>query len=121
MLWRSAKGDTDQGVHGANCGAADTLDVTAANAVVEGTTNGCPVGGNAVAQEVAGIMGVEPQGIGQLRVLCNGRNSVSKEKYEYQGIDTCAAAASHFGGHKACTYGCLGHGDCKNACPAMPS
>jgi electron transport complex protein RnfB len=106
---------------GANCGACGYSGCDGyANAVVEGTapTNACPVGGNAVAEQVASIMGVEPEGIKRTaaRVLCNGRRSVSKEKYEYQGIDTCAAAAQHFGGHKSCAYGCLGHGDCKRAC-----
>jgi len=107
---------------GANCGACGFTGCDGyAGAVVEGKapTNACPVGGNPVAEKVAAIMGVEPEGIKRTaaRVLCNGRCSVSKEKYEYQGIDSCAAAAQLYGGHKACAYGCLGHGDCRKACP----
>lgn len=107
---------------GANCGACGYSGCDGyANAVVEGKaeTNGCPVGGSAVAAKVAAVMGVEPEGIKRTaaRVLCNGRCSVSKEKYDYQGIDSCAAAAQLFGGHKSCSYGCLGHGDCVKACP----
>jgi Na+-translocating ferredoxin:NAD+ oxidoreductase RNF subunit RnfB len=107
---------------GANCGACGFSGCDGyANAVVEGKadTNCCPVGGSAVEKQIADIMGVEPEGIKRTaaRVLCNGRCSVSKEKYDYQGIDSCVAAAQLFGGHKSCTYGCLGHGDCYKACP----
>ncbi|MBC7960849.1 MAG: 4Fe-4S binding protein, partial [Vallitaleaceae bacterium] len=51
------------------------------------------------------------------RVLCNGKCSVTTEKYDYQGMDDCFAAAQLFGGHKSCSYGCLGHGNCLRACP----
>lgn len=107
---------------GANCGACGLTGCDGyADAVVSGQAdvNMCPVGGNAVAEQVASIMGVESAGIKRTaaRVLCNGRSSVSKEKYEYQGINSCAAAAQLYAGHKACAYGCLGHGDCLNVCP----
>jgi len=49
--------------------------------------------------------------------VCNGRRSVSLEKYNYTGIDDCAGASSLFGGHKSCAYGCIGHGNCVRACP----
>jgi len=107
---------------GANCGACGFPGCDGcAEAIVSGNAevNCCPVGGNEVAEKIAGIMGVEAAGVKRVaaRVLCNGRNSVSKEKYKYTGIDSCAAAAQVFGGHKACSYGCLGFGDCVKACP----
>lgn len=107
---------------GANCGACGYVGCDAyADAVASGkaATNSCPVGGNEVADKVAAVMGVKSGGVKKVaaRVLCNGRCSVSKEKYEYKGIDSCAAASQLFGGHKSCTYGCLGHGDCVKACP----
>lgn len=107
---------------GANCGACGFTGCdNYADAVVEdgAETNLCPVGGSAVAEKVAAIMGVEAGAFKRTaaRVLCNGRRSVSKEKYDYQGIDSCAAAAQLFGGHKSCVYGCLGHGDCFKVCP----
>jgi electron transport complex protein RnfB len=107
---------------GANCGACGYTGCdgyASAVAAGEADTNCCPVGGSGVEKKIADIMGVEPEGIKRTaaRVLCNGRQSVSKEKYEYQGIDSCAAAAQVYGGHKACVYGCLGHGDCLRACP----
>jgi len=107
---------------GANCGACGYPGCDGfAEAVVSGNApvNGCPVGGNDVAQKVANILGVESEGVKRkaARVLCNGRCSVSKEKYIYEGLDSCFAAAQLFNGHKACSYGCLGHGDCAKACP----
>lgn len=107
---------------GANCGACGFAGCDGyADAVVSGKAevNCCSVGGNAVAEQVASVMGVKSEGVKRTaaRILCNGRCSVSKEKYEYQGIDSCAAAAQLFSGHKACSYGCLGHGDCQKACP----
>ncbi|HEX2944470.1 MAG TPA: RnfABCDGE type electron transport complex subunit B [Clostridia bacterium] len=107
---------------GANCGGCGFAGCDSyADAVVTNgaETNCCPVGGSEVAGKVAAIMGVEAEGVKRAaaRVLCNGRCSVSREKYEYHGIDSCTAAAQLYGGHKACAYGCLGHGDCVKACP----
>ena len=107
---------------GANCGACGFAGCDGcADAIVSGKaeTNCCPVGGDAVAGQVAAVMGVEPAGVKRTaaRILCNGRCSVSKEKYRYQGIDSCAASTQIFGGQKACSYGCLGYGDCAEACP----
>ena len=107
---------------GANCGAcgfAGCDGCADAIASEKAEVNCCPVGGNPVAEQIAVIMGVESAGVKRVaaRVLCNGRCSVSKEKYEYQGIDDCFAAAQLFNGHKACSYGCLGHGNCLKACP----
>ncbi len=107
---------------GANCGACGFPGCDGfADAVASGKAevNGCPVGGNPVAEQLAAIMGVESEGVKRTsaRVLCNGRCSVSKEKYAYEGIDDCFAAAQLFNGHKACSYGCLGHGNCEKVCP----
>ena len=37
---------------------------------------------------------------------------------EYVGINTCFAAKQLFGGQGACTYGCIGFGDCMHVCPS---
>ncbi len=107
---------------GANCGACGYAGCDAcADAVVAGNAevNGCPVGGDAVAEKAGAIMGIKAGEVKRTaaRVLCNGRCSVSTEKYSYQGMDDCFAAAQLFGGHKSCSYGCLGHGNCLRACP----
>ena len=51
------------------------------------------------------------------RVMCGGTKAVAAQKYEYEGINDCAAAARLFGGSKACKYGCIGLGSCAQACP----
>ena len=107
---------------GANCGACGFAGCDAfAYVVADGkaAVTDCPVGGEAVAQKLANIMGVKVVEVEKsvARVMCNGRCSVSKEKYSYRGIDDCFAAVQLFVGHKACSYGCLGHGNCAKVCP----
>lgn len=107
---------------GANCGACGFPGCDAyASAVSDGTAelNACTVGGADVANKIAKIMGVsvETKEKHVARVMCNGRSSVSVEKYKYQGINDCFAASKLFGGPKACTFGCLGLGNCVRACP----
>ena len=50
-----------------------------------------------------------------------GADAVSKhhtrDKVDYQGIESCAAAKLMYGGKGSCTYGCLGLGDCQKVCP----
>ena len=38
-------------------------------------------------------------------------------KAEYSGVKSCAAAAKVGGGLTACSFGCMGLGDCEAACP----
>lgn len=107
---------------GANCGACGFAGCDAfADSVVSGKAevNGCPVGGDLVAEKLAAIMGVKNDGVRRstARILCNGRCSVSKQKFTYQGINDCFAASQIFGGQKSCLYGCLGYGSCIKACP----
>lgn len=106
---------------GANCGACgfpgcDGL----ARAIAEGKApvNACNVGGNPVAEKVANIMGVNAANVDRkvATVLCQGDCNKAKEKYIYQGIKDCRAANILQGGSKACSYGCLGCGTCKDVC-----
>lgn len=106
---------------GANCGACGQTGCDGyAEAVANGSVepNLCTVGGVPVAQAIAGIMGVsvdilEPK---KARVLCNGKDGVSRYKFEYYGMEDCRAASQLFAGRKYCTYGCLGLGSCAKAC-----
>jgi ferredoxin len=50
-------------------------------------------------------------------VHCKGGLSESVPKALYQGISTCAAADKIAGGGKACSFGCLGLGTCRDVCP----
>ncbi len=106
---------------GANCAACGQTGCDAfAEAVVAGKSpaNACIVGGAEVASKIGEILGVEvkvmePQ---TARVLCKGNSNVSKLKYDYEGIQDCAAASQLYAGPYSCTYGCLGLGTCKNVC-----
>lgn len=107
---------------GANCGACGYPGCDGfASAVVSGEapTNGCPVGGGEVAEKVAAIMGVEATTDDEIkiaRVICQGEKCHTNEKYQYDGIEDCRAAAKLGGGNKSCDYGCLGFGTCINVC-----
>lgn len=106
---------------GANCGACGYAGCSAyAHAVVEkgAPVDCCGVGGGNVAQQIGGIMG---KAIGAdspkvARVLCGGDCEKAKEKYEYYGVLDCNAANKLAGGQKACSYGCLGFGTCREVC-----
>lgn len=107
---------------GANCGACGFPGCEGlANAIAEGKapTNACPIGGNAVAQKVAAILGSEAGEVArQVAVVrCNGTCDLAKDKYKYYGIKDCRYMAQIGGGNKACSYGCLGCGTCKDVCP----
>lgn len=106
---------------GANCGGCGYPGCGGlANAIVEGKAaiNGCPVGGATTAEKVGEIMGVTAEaGEKQVaKVICKGNCESSKNKYEYQGISDCRAAAALNSGAKSCKYGCLGLGTCVNVC-----
>lgn len=107
---------------GANCGACGFAGCSAyADAVIEGTTvvGACPVGGAALAQKMASIMGVTDVGASVRQVAmvrCNGSGS-NRNRYNYEGIQNCLAASRvAAGGPLACRFGCLGYGSCMNLC-----
>lgn len=107
---------------GVNCGGCGHPGCSSfANAVVAGNAacNGCPVGGTKVAEMIAEIMGETVQSGERYiaQVLCKGGRSLTTQRSEYRGIQTCRAATSVGGGSKGCAYGCLGFGDCQAACP----
>jgi Na+-translocating ferredoxin:NAD+ oxidoreductase RNF subunit RnfB len=108
---------------GANCGAcgkAGCYDF-AVN-LVEGKieVTGCPVGGNETAKQLAEIMGVEANNSIKYypRILCKGGISEAATKMtHYYGPLSCTSMDLVSGGDKLCFYGCLGGGDCVEACP----
>ena len=92
-----------------------------ANAIAAGTAavNACPVGGAAVAEKIAAIMGVEAGDADKkvAFVKCKGTCDKTRVQYNYFGMDDCRKIAVVPGaGEKACTYGCMGYGSCVKAC-----
>lgn len=107
---------------GANCGACGCAGCTSfAEAVVAGEAkaDGCIPGGSEAAKEIAALLGQEEVETVPLvaTVFCIGDHSKAKDLFVYDGIQDCAVAMKYANGFKACTYGCLGLGNCVRACP----
>lgn len=107
---------------GANCGGCGYAGCQGlAQAIFKGEAeiNACVAGGEAVAQAIAKIMGVESSASVRrvARVMCRGGKKEKIPKFEYAGILNCKAATIVAGGDKACIYGCLGLGTCMDTCP----
>ena len=69
--------------------------------------------------EIAALLGIElkDEEPTVAVVHCMGGAANAVDKFEYKGNPTCAANAALYGGNKACSYACLGCGDCKAVCP----
>lgn len=106
---------------GANCGGCGYAGCSAYAAAVvagEAPTNACSVGKAAVAEKVAGIMGMKAETTEPVVacLLCSGTCDVAKTKFDYEGISDCVAANKILGGAKSCPNGCLGLGSCISVC-----
>ncbi len=102
------------------CGYAGCSGLAAAIAKGEAPVNACPVGGEAVGKQIAGIMGVEAENtVRQVAfVACQGDCDRTKKDYEYYGIEDCRMMSFvPGGGPKSCNSGCLGFGTCVKVCP----
>lgn len=108
---------------GANCGACGYPGCPGcAEAIASGKApvSACPVGGAAVAEAIAAVMGVSAGDLGEpkvARLICGGDCSSAVTRSGYQGMPDCRAAGLVQGGPKGCAYGCLGFGNCAQACP----
>lgn len=102
------------------CGFAGCSGLAAAIAKGEAPVNACPVGGEAVGDKIAQIMGVEAQSSEKMvaYVHCKGDCEKAKVDYEYHGIEDCRMLSFvPNGGPKSCNHGCLGFGTCAKVCP----
>jgi Na+-translocating ferredoxin:NAD+ oxidoreductase RNF subunit RnfB len=107
---------------GANCGACGFAGCDGyASALAEDDgvkTNLCVPGGDAVSKQLSEILGVAFEDVEEKVAIvhCCGDYSATRDRVEYQGIETCAAVKL-YGGKGVCSYGCFGYGDCAKACP----
>lgn len=108
---------------GANCGGCgfagcDDYAHALADKSLNTPCNKCAVGGPAVAEKLAGILGTNAGDTERKIsfVACNGTNENAKKLYDYKGVTSCKAAKTLFGGVESCLYGCQGLGDCERAC-----
>ncbi len=109
----------------ANCGGCGFPGCAGlAEALVKGADAGsieglvCPVAGPAVMGEIADLLGMavansEPM---VAVVRCNGTCENRPKIAEYSGLRTCKAMHACGAGETACGNGCLGCGDCVEAC-----
>lgn len=106
---------------GANCGACGFSGCEGyAKALSEGTCKPglCTPGGKSTADKISEILGIASVNSEKKVALvhCSGSIDNTSKKMEYNGIKSCTAASSLFGGDSSCQFGCLGLGDCIKAC-----
>lgn len=112
---------TEDLLPGSNCGACGQPGCHAfAEQLVQGkvTPSQCTVASGDVIDSVAELLDVDP-GAQERRIArlhCAGGKAQAYQIAEYWGFDSCRAAAVVSGGGKGCSWGCLGLGDCKQAC-----
>ncbi|MCT4603346.1 MAG: Fe-S cluster domain-containing protein [Marinifilum sp.] len=78
----------------------------------------CPVGGAAVMSHVGALLGHEVKVADPTVavVRCNGTCENRPKTNQYDGASSCSIAASLYSGETGCQYGCLGLGECVEAC-----
>ena len=78
----------------------------------------CSVGGPAVAKKLGALLGKDAGHVERnvAFVMCGGTPDKANHLYDYEDLTSCRAAKQLFGGSKECPFGCIGLGDCVNAC-----
>ncbi len=109
----------------ANCGGCGFAGCSAlAEAIVKGADKGsieglvCPVAGSDAMGQIAELLGMaitnaEPK---VAVVRCNGACDKREKIVEYSGLRTCKVMNVCGAGETLCGFGCLGCGDCAEAC-----
>ncbi|MBI4652010.1 RnfABCDGE type electron transport complex subunit B [Candidatus Desantisbacteria bacterium] len=109
---------------GVNCGACgfagcgNYADKLAAGEIL--SPNLCVPGSDAVAREIAKILGIDEVSCKnpcKAVIICGGGSKEAVKQFEYDGVYTCKGANLIAGGNKVCKYGCIGFGDCTRVCP----
>ena len=105
---------------GANCGGCGYTGCSAAaDAIVKGEAppTACMLTSSENIAEIAAIMGLEAGSAEPLKSFndCDGGGRAT-DRFHYDGLNRCKAAAAMYGGKRDCTIGCLGYGDCIRAC-----
>jgi len=114
--------EVEEALPAANCGGCGYAGCRAfAEACVkEGDLSDlhCPVGGNETMNKVAEILGLEAvkKDARTAYIRCNGTCDHRPKTNQFDGATTCAIASSVYSGETDCQWGCLGYGDCYDAC-----
>ena len=108
---------------GANCGGCgmkgcrDFATACTKTTSLEGFS--CPSASKSTMIRIADIVGLASVGAkSKVAILkCNGTCENRPKTSSYVGVRKCAIEATLFSGETECIYGCLGCGDCIEACP----
>jgi electron transport complex protein RnfB len=112
---------TEELLPGTNCGACGEPGcLPFAQKLVSGEIqpSGCTVASSDDIDEIADYLGVDA-GDAEKRVArlhCAGGKAQAYQIAEYDGFESCRAAAVVSGGGKGCSWGCLGLADCEVSC-----
>lgn len=112
----------EEALPGANCGGCGFAGCrNFAEALVKAESFeglNCPVGGSDTMKSAAEILGrVAPEVEPRVAVVrCNGTPEHRPRTNSYDGAPNCTIAHSLYGGETGCSYGCLGLGECVDAC-----
>lgn len=113
----------EQLLPGANCGACGRSgchDFACACATADSLENlNCPGAGPENMRKIAAIVGLAPsEAVAMTAIVkCNGSCSRRPHINIYDGVNSCAIENAFYAGETPCQYGCLGCGDCEQACP----
>lgn len=114
--------DVEKMLPGANCGGCGYPGCRGlADAAVKAETLkgiNCPVGGESVMTKIAVFLGKAPTVQEPMVAVlhCSGDCTHRPRTNRYDGAPRCSVAAALYGGETGCSYGCLGFGDCADAC-----
>ena len=114
--------DVEEELPAANCGGCGFAGCRAfAEAIVKSDHIGdlyCPVGGNETMTKIANMLGMEAEAQASkvAVVRCYGTPEHRPRTSHYEGAGSCAVNHSLYVGESDCPHGCLGHGDCVEAC-----
>ncbi len=105
------------GTNCGGCGYAGCRSLAEALLAGKAPPTSCVASGDSTSVKLARILGVEVTAKKRniAVVLCHGGTAEAKRTAEYRGAVDCTAA-DLTGGGKACTYGCLGYGECVASC-----
>ncbi len=106
---------------GANCGGCGypgCFQFAEAVAAGKAPVDGCVAASAEINARIAEAVGGEVSDSVRMVALvhCNGGRA-AVDAFDYRGPRDCVSAAMVMGGYKVCSYGCLGFGDCVEACP----
>ncbi len=133
LLWGAAKrfavaedpriAQVEELLPGANCGGCGRsgchdFAVACCSATTLDGLN-CPSSTAVTMSAIAKVVGLSA-GIASKKIAvvrCQGSCAIRPQVAQYDGVHSCAIESSAFSGENACSYGCLGCGDCVAACP----